>query len=192
VFRYYTVDRLADEDTIETYFSGPFKRLPYWPEIRSLTKLARLLHTQQDEWSKRIEGPCIDIYTNSKKLYDNVNLVLAAEVKQRFEPEPGTADQLDNPRTVVVKKLPHDRFEYKVFLGVHKADQTEKESFINFLETHSKKIKCTTAVKTWIRRGWRDYDRRYILVEDEPTLLLLKMAHGNLIGQTYSHVLADK
>jgi hypothetical protein len=48
------------------------------------------------------------------------------------------------------------------------------------------------AVKTWfIHTDW-NWDRRYILVDEESTLLMLKLRNSDFMGKIYEYVIVDK
>ena len=51
---------------------------------------------------------------------------------------------------------------------------------------------CTHAVSTWfVDTDW-NWDRRYILVEDEQSLLMLKLRGSEVVGKIHNFVISDK
>jgi len=48
------------------------------------------------------------------------------------------------------------------------------------------------AVKTWFIRTEWNWDRRYILVEDEQTLFMMKLRSAEVVGKTHEYQLVDK
>ena len=146
-------------------------------------------------WTKRIENTNMDLYTNDIDFYQTIAAEFKDIVIHQFEPDPTTVDILTDSRSVVaVKKLPHDRYQYKVYLLPHKmaADREGKQQYINWLKNQGEKVTCTPAVEKWfIKTDW-NWDRRYILVENESTLLMLKLRNSEVVGRIYNYVLSDK
>jgi len=94
----------------------------------------------------------------------------------------------------VGKKLPHNKYQFRVYLLPHKlaGDTEEKEKFINWMKTQNSKIRLTDTVIKWFMHTDWNWDRRYILVEDEPTLLMLKLRNSSVVGRIYNYVISDK
>lgn len=159
-------------------------------------QLAFLLDSfDKNLWSKRIENSNIDIYTNDRGVYDAVSNEFEDQLYHRFEPDEHTIDALANSHTTIVaKKLPHGRYNYKVYLLPHKmaGDREGKQQYINWIKKHSPKITCTEAVQSWfVKTDW-NWDRRYVLVEDESMLLMLKLKNSEVVGRIYNYQLCDK
>lgn len=155
-----------------------------------VNKLASL---PPDSWTKRIESDRIDIYTSDYNLYQQLSEQFAHCLIHRFEPvcDP---DKLADSNVSVVNRYPHNRYQYKVFLTPHKfnKDQTRKQQFLEWIDTQGERIKISLAVKDWfIYMNW-NWDRRYLYVQDEQTLLMLKMRESNAVGKVYKYTLADK
>ena len=54
------------------------------------------------------------------------------------------------------------------------------------------KVRLSKIVKEWfIKTDW-NWDRRYLLVEDTQTILMLQMRSGEAIGKVYEYVVVDK
>ena len=54
------------------------------------------------------------------------------------------------------------------------------------------KISLSESVKMWfITTDW-NWDRRYVFVDNEQTLLLLKMRNCDAIGKVYEYKIGDK
>lgn len=145
-------------------------------------------------WAKRIEGHFLDIYTNDKEFYDTMSLDLADLIAQRYEPDELYLDLLDNANAIVCDALPHGKYNYRVYLQPHKlaGDAVAKQKTLDWLISQSPKITCTTAIQLWfIKTDW-NWDRRYVLVEDEATLLMLKLRCDHVVGTVYKYVVVDK
>jgi len=152
-----------------------------------------LLTTDITEWAKRIESNSIDIYTNNKLLYKQISEVLSDLVVHCYEP---ANDMLANESqyTIITKKLPHNLYRYKVYLRPHKLarDKTAKTEFIAWITAQNNKILLSDSVKAWfITTDW-NWDRRYVFVDNEQTLLLLKIRNSDAVGKVYEYKISDK
>jgi hypothetical protein len=165
-------------------------------EKESIMMLANFLESYDSKlWSKRIESSQIDFYTNDIDFYNKMSADFTDILVHRFEPDPELVDQLnDSPSTVVVKKLPHNKYQYRAYLLPHKmaGDKEGKKKYIGWLKTQGDKVTCTKAVEKWfINTDW-NWDRRYILVQDESTLLMLKLRNSEVVGRIYNYIVSDK
>ena len=157
----------------------------------------RFLHILKEfdgDYGKRIESYSIDVYTNNKDLYDKLSNNLEHVAVHRTEPDVQNQKLYDDINTIVCKNLPHGKYEYKVYLQPHKipADRETRYSIIQWLAKQCPKITFTDAVQHWLLYTTQNWDRRYILVDNEQTLLMLKLRHSELFGKVYKHVVADK
>ena len=152
-----------------------------------LTKDSRL-------WAKRIEHKMMDIYTNDREFYEELSTKFKDTIVQRFEPDEIYVDLLDNPKTIICDKLPHNKYNFRVYLLPHKlaGDRDAKQKFIDWLIAQSPKITCTPAVQQWFLKTDWNWDRRYVLVEDEGTLLMMKLRNSDVVGTVYNYVVTDK
>ena len=153
-----------------------------------------LLKWQPNEWTKRIESDSMDIYTNNKELYDLAKIQLDNVITSLFEPSLESVNDLVDPANIVVKKYPHNKFRYKVYLLPHKIvnDITVRNNYIDWIEGQSPRILISQAVKKWFVKTIWNWDRRYVLVEDHQTLLMLKLRNPDVIGRVYNYILTDK
>ena len=147
----------------------------------------------KDHWFKRIESNSIDLYTNDKIMYDNLLGTFTTLVSNCCAPNEADKDILENTGSVLVKRLPHNKYQYKVFLLPHKIkSRQDKEMVIKWLDTQGERILVSKVVKEWfIKTDW-NWDRRYILVEVVKTLLMLKLRCPDSIGRIYDYVISDK
>jgi len=152
-----------------------------------------LLKWDSELWSKRIECSAIDIYTNDKTMYDELFVNFEEIVCARSEPNEKDLDLLENTGSIIVKKLPHNRYAYKAFLLPHKIkDRKDKKEYVNWIIGQNNRILISDAVKEWfIKTDW-NWDRRYVLIEDSQTLLMLKLRNPEAIGRIYDYVISDK
>ncbi len=147
----------------------------------------------QDLWAKRIERSTIDIYTNEKTMYNNLRTNFEDIVSAASEPDENNLSILENTGSVIVKKLPHDKYHYKAFLLPHKIkDRADKQSYLDWIETQGDRILISPVVKDWFIKTDYNWDRRYVLVEDNQTLMLLKLRNPEALGRIYDYVISDK
>lgn len=167
-----------------------------WKERNTILHLACFLENfQSSAYHKRIEQDNIDLYTNDEKFYDDSSSTFVDHLIHRYEPDASTRDVLEkNDSFVSVKKLPHNKYRYRVYLLPHKLknDKESKKKYVDWLKTQSPRIRCSTAVENWfIKTDW-NWDRRYVLVEDEKTLLMMKLRNSEVVGRIYNFIVSDK
>lgn len=161
-----------------------------------IKKLVNFLQNKSsDTWSKRVERSIVDFYTNDKDFYDELSELAGDRIRHRFQPDRDSISVLqESPLNVAVSKYPHDRYQHKVYLLPHKMkdNKEEKIKYIQWLKKQCPKVTCTSAIEKWfIATDW-NWDRRYILVEDESMLLILKLRNSDVIGRVYNYILCDK
>jgi hypothetical protein len=152
-----------------------------------------LLKWDSELWSKRIECSAIDIYTNDKTMYNDLFLAFEEMACARSEPNEKDLDLLENTGSIIVKKLPHNKYAYKAFLLPHKIkDRKDKKEYVDWIVGQNNRILISDAVKEWfITTDW-NWDRRYVLIEDSQTLLMLKLRNPEALGRIYDYVISDK
>lgn len=151
-----------------------------------------LLSYDKNSWSKRIERNIIDLYTNDESIYNDISSKFDHVTLQRFEPAPGKKDLYDE-HSIITEKYPHNRYKFKVYLLPHKmkGDIDLKNKYVEWVSSNPA-VLISDAVKNWfIKTDW-NWDRRYVLVEDENTLLMLKLRNSEVVGRIYKYVIADK
>lgn len=146
-----------------------------------------LMKYNNDIWHKRIEGDLIDIYTSNKDLVDELQTNLVDRVTCVFEPCTDTI----KPGTIKVKKLPGEIYNYRVYLLPHKlrGNLEEKAKYISWIKNQSSRIKITESVENWFYKTDWNWDPRYILVDEQSTLLMLKLRNPEIIGRVYKFVI---
>lgn len=180
-----------DNTTVYSQFSYAGRSLPHRPQLKKIAEF--LQGFEADSWSTRIESEQIDFYSNDKSLYDALSLQFASDIIHRFEPIAGSEDQLESANTILVKKLPHKKYNFRVYLLPHKManDKEGKKKYTDWLKQQDK-ITCTPAIEHWFYNTDWNWDRRYVLVEDEQTLLMLKLRNSEVVGRIYKFVISDK
>jgi hypothetical protein len=181
--------------TEDTKFPGYTMMNKAWNNRDQILELAEFLSSYDPKiWTKRIENTNIDFYTNDKDFYEAISEKFESTMTHRFEPDIANLDLLEQAQTIVVNKLPHKRYKFKVYLLPYKlaGDKESKFKYINWVKTQSPRITCTPAVENWfIKTDW-NWDRRYVLVEDENTLLMLKLRNSEVVGRVYNYIISDK
>lgn len=189
-------------DTLDAVINhmNAVKKDPVWwyrRDVRAnryqILTLLNLLNNYPKEWGKRIESSYVDIYTNNLNLYDELSKVMVNDIIHRYEPDTAELDLLDDRYTIVSKKLPHDRYQLRVYLQPHKIkDHDEKLLFLDWLEGQKPRVTLSKSVRDWFLYNYINWDRRYILVEDDATLLMIKLRQANVVGKVYRYVVPDK
>lgn len=160
----------------------------------NIVELAEFLAEWPAEtWFKRIESSNIDIYINSKEHYHQLMAKFTPLVVLCFEPDEGNLSILENTGCIVAKKFPHNKYHYKAYLLPHRIKNKEsKKQLLEWIDGQSKRILISDSVKNWFIATEYNWDRRYILVEDEHTLLMLKLRSSDSLGRVYNYVICDK
>jgi hypothetical protein len=73
-----------------------------------------------------------------------------------------------------------------------KGNQVGKVKFLDWLRQQAPRITCTERLAKWFLITDWNWDRRYILIEDEQSLLMLKLRNPDVIGRTYNFIVTDK
>jgi hypothetical protein len=155
-----------------------------------VTLCQTLIDKPEDSYGTRVEGDNIDLYFNNPDYLDEtVSKFPIKDILATWTPEENCADLLEKPRNIIANKLPHDRFGYKVYILPHKVDRQEKERFISWADSQEPRILISKSVKEWFIKTEWNWDRRYMYVEDEKTLLMLKLKNPDIMGSVYSYTI---
>jgi len=187
------IELLSQPQTSSRYLTSTYTRA--YTNKAVIVKLINLLSTEdQLNWAKRIEAQSVDIYTNSVEFYNKLSIELEDVTSSRSEPDISKIDLLENTSCIFVKKLPHNKYKYKVFLLPHKLhnDKEAKTRYLNWIASQGDRILISDIVKTWFLTTSWNWDRRYLHVEDSNTLLMLKLRNLEVIGSVYEYILDDK
>lgn len=196
IFRIYSHSQIR-----EIYAKGEgFPRMEYsvfkrksWENIDLVIRIIDFLSQQKKEnYFIRLERDAIDFYTNDINFYDQINNAFTDIIKHRFEPDENSLKTLTEEPIIIVKKLPKDRYNYRAYLKPHmlKGDKESKVSYLKFLDGQSPAVSISESVKSWFMNTDWNWDRRYILVEDERTLLMLKLRNPEVLGKVYRFAVA--
>lgn len=147
----------------------------------------------QNDFGIRVERDCVDFYTNDRNLFNQITDNFTSLIKHQFEPKETNKEIIDQKNAISVKKYPHDLYTLKVFLKPHLIiNSEERHAMSSWLTTQIPNITYTESVKNWFENSRYNYDRRYILVNDESTLLMLKLRCHEVIGSVYRYIIYDK
>lgn len=157
------------------------------------TFLEHIQGLDSNDYAKRLENNTMDIYTNNEKIFDDLLSQFQDYVRLAFAPAADFEVSIKDNHCILAKKLPHDRYQYKVFLQPHRiASAEDRKKYINWLETQQPRINITDTVKNWFYKTNWNWDRRYMYVENDQTLLMLKLKNPEALGTIYSFVISDK
>lgn len=187
----YKISLQGKEVSYLRYF--PVQKLPDLSEDQGLVvKLYNFLsNLKADTYAKRIERNTLDLYVNDRDLYDSICKEFSDVVRFTFSPDPSLLGQ--SGKIIMSNKLPYDRYRYKVYLKPHRlCDSEERRQYLDWLESQIPRVSITENVKTWFHKTNWNWDRRYMYVEDDATLLILKMRCSDALGSIYTYKLIDK
>lgn len=155
------------------------------------TKLCLFLTScDAKSFAKRLEMDCVDFYTNDRALYDQLGENFTKYVKYRFQPKEGTEQLLLNSnKKIFVNKLPFDMYEYRVYLQPHKLNTSARTSVAEWLSKQTPNISFSDSINEWVKKTNTNYDRRYIQVKDESTLLMLQLRAPELVGKVFKYII---
>lgn len=139
----------------------------------------------------RVERDCIDIYVNEQNLFEGLCEGMKDIIKHVFRPVQNNLDLLDR-KVIIVKKYPKEDFRYRVYLKPHMIkDRGDKVKYLEWLD-QNQDYSVSNSVRNWfIATDW-NWDRRYMLVKNEPALLMLKLRNADAVGSVYEYVISDK
>jgi hypothetical protein len=196
--RYYSfpelLDLLVHQDKISENSRGYRENI----KIKFVSKaniwfaMLNTLMSFEGKYSKRMEGDILDIYTNEESLYSSLCKQFPDQIRIRFQPEKGMEQiLLDSEKQIFVSDIPHGIYNYKVFLTPFKVTGDRKK-LCDWMETQIPKITFTPSVKKWCLQNNSNWDRRYIYVDTEATLLMLRLRSSDMIGQVHKFIKSDK
>lgn len=196
--RWHTFDQLAnfcltDEMSLESEFFEQWRNKSLhdvWKNRKEWLEFISLLDYYNTSFKKRIEGDFLDIYTNEIDLYDNICDKFSTYVVGLWKPEKGKDKKLlASTYKIFCKKLPHDRYRFRVYLKPHLLDNNleDRKKLCKWIYSQNDKTTLSASIEKWILTSTSNYDRRYILVEDEQTILMLRLRSPNLVGKVLEY-----
>ena len=197
IFRTVPISKIKEglADTNEDIFYYPSWRKAR-ANIEGINNICDFLVSYDETtYALRVERDRLDVYTNDSSFYDKFSLHAEEYLVHRFEPNANNIDVLNHSQNcITVNKLPKDRYRYRVYLLPHKMsnDREGKKKYLSWLKSQSPRITCTPAIEKWFLTTDWNWDRRYVLVEDESTLLMMKLRGAEVVGRIYNFVVCDK
>lgn len=150
-------------------------------------ELASALEDIKD-YRLRIENRYIDIYLNDRDHVDRLMYLCGSTVKHICYPHPNLLSENIGAKQIIANRLPHGRYRFKVYLKPHTMkDQQEKKEYLQWLESQKPRIHLSESTKEWFIKTQWNWDRRYMYVEDDQTLVLAKMRQSDALGSVYSY-----
>lgn len=146
------------------------------------------------QYSLRTERDRIDVYCNDKEIYDKLFNEFSDIVIHKFEPLGNPEKLLESTNNkILASRYPHNKYHYKVFLQPHKMefDPALRSKYINWLSANES-IRISDSVKAWFLVTNWNWDRRYMLIADSQTLLMVKLKNPDVIGRIYEYEIVDK
>lgn len=155
---------------------------------QSFLDLYGFLETRdKNSYNIRVESNLFDVYTNDEDIISGLSDIIDHEkIRYVQRPDPGHESLLSDRKTIIVKKYPQNRFKMRVYLKPHTVtSDDEKLRITNWIKTQPG-ISMSEAVELWFLRTKWNWDRRYLLVEDEKALLMLKLKCPSVVGTVYN------
>lgn len=147
----------------------------------------------KDQYAKRIESDFLDLYTNDPAIFEHFKNRFSNSIKHLFVPSDHLLSS-QNSNIITSKRLAHNKYRYRVYLRPHKfrGDKESKRSFLEWLRSQNDRIRISEAVRSWFLVTDWNWDRRYMFVEDEQTLMMLKLRSPEAVGKVLEYVIIDK
>lgn len=153
--------------------------------------ISNLLLLDKKEYFTRVERDTVDIYVNEQQHFDCLREKLKDNIIQVSKPDQNSIDLLDR-KVIIVKKYPKDGFHYRVYLKPHTVkDREDKLKYLDWL-SQNPDYNISNRVKSWFLITDWNWDRRYMLVKNEPALLMMKLRNPEVVGSVYEYVISDK
>jgi len=188
--------------TVKSVFGQDMDEKVFYPQWRNKSFVNRnsiirfsefMKEFPTDSYAVRVENDRLDVYTNDQDLYNTLSLTCEENIIQRFQPDIDNLHLLNRSQhTIIVNKLPKNRYNYRVYLLPHRMIREDKNKYLDWIKTQDPRITCTPALEKWfINTDW-NWDRRYVLVEDEATVLMMKLRNAEVVGTVYKFLISDK
>jgi hypothetical protein len=170
----------------ERMVSDVISNKPTWIKLISV-----LDQYDVETFSKRVEGTILDFYTNDVNFYEKLCEEFGEYIRLLSEPKKGTEELLlSSHKQIFVNKLPFDAYQYRAYLLPHKVpNKNDRILLADWMEKQKPKITFSHSIRKWLIETDQNWDRRYIQVDSEQTILMIKLRSPQLIGQTFKYVL---
>lgn len=161
---------------------------------QSINDIVNFLSTlDKNQYFIRVEKYTLDLYFNEQEIFDRLKDISPDNLFRSSIPNEESTELLEKNKVILCKHLPYHKYRFKMYLQPHKnQDRDLKKKYIEWLETQQQRIYISERTKHWFIITSYNYDRRYMYVEDEQTLLLLKMKNPDILGMVYQYQVHDK
>jgi len=181
-------------------FSFPANNFPQSLQARALRSKNTLIELNlllnsydKKSFSKRIENDFFDVYSNNKNLINELEQQFEKFIRVIYRPKTKNIDKLlNNTHTIFVDSLPKEKYEYRLYLKPHRVDQDKKSNFLTWLSSQGDATTLSDSLTEWFITCTMNWDRRYILVDNEKTLLMIKLHTRDAVGTVYKYEIVDK
>ena len=181
-------------------FSFPANQFPQSLQARALKSKKTLIELNllissydKSTYTKRIEADFFDLYTNNKTLLNEIEQNFNSCVRLVSRPKTKNVNKLlNNKNTIYVESLPKEKYEYRVYLKPHRVQQDKKSGFLKWLGDQGDKTSLSGSLIEWFIKCTINWDRRYILVDNDKTLLMIKLHTPEAVGTVYKYEIVDK
>lgn len=189
-----------EEYLTELPFSFPASQYPSSIQHRAFSSkgtLIKLNSTLQNydkkSFTKRFESDVVDLYTNNKNLVHEIQTEFEDYIRFVSKPKVKNIKRLlSNEKSIFVDALPKDKYAYKVYLKPYAVKSEKKHNFIDWLSNQGDSTTLTASLTEWFYKTTINWDRRYILVDNEQTLLMLRLHTPEAVGTVYKYEVVDK
>ena len=148
-----------------------------------------LVNYDKDSWKIRVERNIMDVYSSDRRIIEDIKNKFPEKIYHIFEP----SETMSRDKNIIhCKKLPHDRYAYKVFLLPHKIkDKQKKRNFIDWIKNNDNFL-ISDSVANWFYITEWNWDRRYMWANTPENLLMLKLRQSEAIGTIHEYRVIDK
>jgi len=162
---------------------------PSWHDIWSLgsddIEVLLALFQYREKFDKegklRVDLPVADFYTNN---YDYIKM----GEDTGLYPEV-TTSATDSPNTIIVKKLPHERYELKCLTRYTVLDQYTADALLEYEGAGEIKFPWTWETRRFILDRERIVLPEYLYALNGESLTFVSLIAGDIIGTVYSYQL---
>jgi hypothetical protein len=143
-------------------------------EVFNDAKLLFKFFTVHDDYKLRVEQSTLNIYTNDKIWLDQIANKLSHAVREYWEPDPETQNQLEKG-VIVTDHVPD--FAYRVTLGQKQFDAV---GLATWYRNNTDKLKIGPVLLEELESGNGYVNNMYLYARDEKILQLLSLMCSNI------------
>lgn len=124
----------------------------------------------------RIQDPHVSIFTNNLNIHTALEKAFAPQLHSISRPnEKCIPALLDGKNVMVVKKLPHDRYRYKVVINNYSVSHSIPKSLLDWGLAQGDAVRFSKKTERYFRSPGLYLDQGFLYVEDESTLTMCNM-----------------